>query len=237
MFKALNVLCVDTSTEACSVAVLRQTENDQIVNDIFMFAPREHTQKILPAVKDVLEKAKLSLPEIDVIAYGRGPGSFTGVRVGISIAQGLAYGIEKPMVGVSTLQAMAQEAYIKLKFTDVYAAIDARMGEVYFAHYQLDDNLMTLVGEEVVIKPADLLALEMDIKEHAALVGTGWDAYPELITHFKGTIKLDINFPSSKYMLEQVVHCTENDATVNPELATPVYLRDKVTWKKLPGRE
>jgi len=237
MFKALNVLCVDTSTEACSVAVLHQTENDKIVNDIFMFAPREHTQKILPAVKDILEKAALSLPEIDVVAYGRGPGSFTGVRVGISIAQGLAYGIEKPMVGVSTLQAMAQEAYIKLKFTDVYAAIDARMGEVYFAHYQLDDNLMTLVGEEVVIKPADLLALEMDVKEHAVLVGTGWDTYPELITHFKGTIKLDINLPSSKYMLDQVVHCVENDATVNPELATPVYLRDKVTWKKLPGRE
>ncbi|MCW8994406.1 MAG: tRNA (adenosine(37)-N6)-threonylcarbamoyltransferase complex dimerization subunit type 1 TsaB [Psychromonas sp.] len=237
MSKALNVLCVDTSTEACSVAVLCSTDTEQMISEHFMLAPREHTQKILPAVEKVLHKAGLTLSEIDVVAYGRGPGSFTGVRIGISIAQGLAYGIEKPMVGVSTLQAMAQQAYKTEQLSDVYAAIDARMGEVYFAHYQLENDLMVLVNEEVVIKPADLLALELKVEKNAGLVGSGWAAYPELIEYFKDAVKLDIEFPSSTYMLDQVVSCVKSGTAVAPELATPVYLRDKVTWKKLPGRE
>ena len=237
MSQALNVLCVDTSTEACSVAVLCATDTNQVISDHFMLAPREHTQEILPRVEEVLQQSGLTLSEIDVVAYGRGPGSFTGVRIGISIAQGLAYGIDKPMVGISTLQAMAQQAYKTEQLTDVYAAIDARMGEVYFAHYRLENNLMVLVNEEVVIKPADLLALKLKVEENAALVGTGWAIYPELVEYFKDSAKLDIEFPSSKYMLDQVVNCVKNGETVAPELATPVYLRDKVTWKKLPGRE
>lgn len=233
----LNVLCVDTSTEACSVAVLCQNEKQQVVTDQFMFAPREHTTKILPTVQAVLQQADLKLADIDVVAYGRGPGSFTGVRIGISIAQGLAYGIEKPMVGVSTLQAMAQQAYKEEQVSDVYAAIDARMGEVYFAHYQLHNELMVLVEQEVVIKPDALLALALDVAKNSVLVGSGWGAYPQLIEYFNISKKLDIEFPSAKHMLDQVVYCIEHSLTVLPELATPVYLRDKVTWKKLPGRE
>ncbi|WP_019615519.1 tRNA (adenosine(37)-N6)-threonylcarbamoyltransferase complex dimerization subunit type 1 TsaB [Psychromonas ossibalaenae] len=238
MSNKLNVLCVDTSTEACSVAVLCQSEEkQQVISDHFMLAPREHTKKILPTVEQVLQQAGLTLPEIDILAYGRGPGSFTGVRIGISIAQGLAFGIEKKMVGVSTLQAMAQQAFKTQQAADVYAAIDARMGEVYFAHYQLKDELMVLVNEEVVVKPVDLLALELDVAADSVLVGSGWGAYPELAEYFKNALKLDIEFPSAKYMLDEVVSCVEKSLAVLPELAAPVYLRDKVTWKKLPGRE
>jgi tRNA threonylcarbamoyladenosine biosynthesis protein TsaB len=236
MLQKLNILCVDTSTEACSVAVLKQNDKQSALFDTFMFAPREHTMKILLTVESVLAQANLSVSDIDIVAYGRGPGSFTGVRIGISIAQGLAFGIEKPMVGVSTLQAMAQQAYKTKEISNVYAAIDARMGEVYFAHYQLIDDLMTLVGEEVVIKPDDLLALEITIIENSALVGSGWQAYPELLDYFNRSTLLDIEFPSSKYMLEQVCYDVSQGLAVQPELATPVYLRDKVTWKKLPGR-
>ena len=237
MSTKLNILCVDTSTEACSVAVLKQDDNEQVIKDNFMFAPREHTTKILPTVASVLEEAGLTINDIDVVAYGRGPGSFTGVRIGISIAQGLAFGIEKNMVGVSTLQAMAQQAYKIDNVSNVYAAIDARMGEVYYAHYQLIDGLMTLIGDEMVIKPSDLLALEVNIIENSALVGTGWQAYPEILDYFNSSPLLEIEFPSSRYMLEQVVNDVKQGLAVPPELATPVYLRDKVTWKKLPGRE
>jgi len=237
MSTKLNILCVDTSTEACSVAVLKQNEIEAVIKDSFLFAPREHTTKILPTVESVLAETGLSIGDIDVVAYGRGPGSFTGVRIGISIAQGLAFGIEKPMVGVSTLQAMAQQAYKTQQVSNVYAAIDARMGEVYYAHYQLDGELMTLQKEEVVIKPADLLALELPVIENSVLVGTGWQAYPELLTYFKNATLLNIEFPASRYMLDQVVNDVQAGLAVVPELATPVYLRDKVTWKKLPGRE
>lgn len=237
MSKALNVLCIDTSTEACSVAVLCRADKEQVISSQFMLAPREHTAKILPTVEQVLAQSGLQLSNIDVVAYGRGPGSFTGVRIGISIAQGLAYGIEKEMVGVSTLQAMAQQAFKTQQVTDVYAAIDARMGEVYFAHYQLDNQLMVLINKEAVIKPADLLARELAVIKNAALVGSAWAVYPELVEYFSEAKKLDIDFPSAKYMLDQVVSCIDNSLTVLPELATPVYLRDTVTWKKLPGRE
>jgi len=237
MSKKLNILCVDTSTEACSVAVLKQNDIEQVIKDSFMFAPREHTTKILPTVESVLEEVQLNIKDIDVVAYGRGPGSFTGVRIGISIAQGLAFGIEKPMVGVSTLQAMAQQAYKTENVSDVYAAIDARMGEVYYGHYQLNGDLMTLQGEEVVIKPEDLLAQQLTVVEGASLVGSGWKAYPALLEYFNSATLLEIEFPSSRYMLDQVMNDVQQGLAVEPELATPVYLRDKVTWKKLPGRE
>lgn len=237
MFKKLNVLCVDTSTEACSVAVLCQTATGQVISDQFMLAPREHTTKILPTVDQVLASAGLNLSMMDFIAYGRGPGSFTGVRIGISIAQGLAFGSEKNMVGVSTLQAMAQQAFKLKAAQDVYAAIDARMGEVYFAHYTLTDNLMILVDEEVVIKPADLMARQENIVVNSVLVGSGWAAYPELTEHFKAAEKSDIEFPSARFMLDEVINSIDKSLDILPELATPVYLRDKVTWKKLPGRE
>lgn len=237
MSTKLNILCVDTSTEACSVAVLQHSETDQVINEQFMLAPREHTTKILPTVEAVLAEAGVALSDIDIVAYGRGPGSFTGVRIGISIAQGLAFGIEKPMVGVSTLHAMAQQAYKTHNISDVYAAIDARMGEIYFAHYQLVGNLMTLVNEEVVIKPDLLLASQLSVVKNAALVGSGWQVYPELLAYFKSATLLDIEFPSARYMLEQVVENVKQGLTVLPENALPVYLRDKVTWKKLPGRE
>lgn len=231
---SLNILCVDTSTEACSVAILKKTSE---IVDQFMLAPREHTLKILPTVEAVLKEAQLSLKEIDYVAYGRGPGSFTGVRIGISIAQGLAFGIEKKMVGVSTLQAMAQEAVELNKASDVYSAIDARMGEVYFAHYTNKNNLMTLVDEEVVIKPEALIEKMISFNEEAVLVGSAWATFPELKAHFAKLQQLSIEFPSSKFMMAQAVDLIENDKTVEAEFATPVYLRDKVTWKKLPGRE
>lgn len=237
MLEALNILCVDTSTEACSVAVMQVGNGKVNINDQFMLAPREHTSKILPTVEQVLQASDLALSDINVIAYGQGPGSFTGVRIGISIAQGLAYGIEKNMVGISTLQAMAQQAFIVQQVTDVYAAIDARMGEIYFAHYTLQAGLMTLVEPEVVIKPADLLAQQLSVISNAGLVGSAWSAYPELEEYFKVAKQTNIEFPNAKFMLDQILYCIDNDLTVLPENAVPVYLRDKVTWKKLPGRE
>lgn len=121
----MRILAIDTATEACSVALW----NDGTVNAHFELCPREHTQRILPMVQDILTTSGTSLTDINALAYGRGPGSFTGVRIGIGIAQGLALGAELPMIGVSTLMTMAQGAWRKNGATRVLAAIDARMGK------------------------------------------------------------------------------------------------------------
>ena len=125
----MRILAIDTATEACSVALW----NDGTIKAHFELCPREHTQRILPMVEEILAAGDLTLTDIDALAFGRGPGSFTGVRIGIGIAQGLALGANLPMIGVSTLATMAQGAWRKNGATRVLAAIDARMGEVYWA--------------------------------------------------------------------------------------------------------
>lgn len=238
MSSPFNILCLDSSTEACSVAVLRKNKTTY---QRFMFAPREHTQKILPTVDEVIKEAQLTLSDIDVIAYGQGPGSFTGVRIGISIAQGLAFGLDKKMVGVSTLQAMAQEAFETLNHESVYCAIDARMGEVYYAHYVNHEGIMLLQEPEIVITPARLIAqlstLGNKRSNNTALVGTGWEAYPELMPSFEHAHTTNVLYPNALYMLAEATRLINAEAAVAPEMAKPVYLRDTVTWKKLPGRE
>lgn len=233
---SLTILSLDSSTEACSIALLAE---DGKVHQRFMLAPREHTQKILPTVNEVVKEAGLNLSDIDAIVYGQGPGSFTGVRIGISIAQGLAFGLEIKMVGVSTLQAMAQQALNTNGTESVYAAIDARMGEVYFAHYKNEAGLMILQGKEIVIKPVDLIANvnSTDIVDNSVLVGTGWEAYPILQEYFANCSLSDIIYPNAVNMLKAGKLLIEQNDAVEPELAVPVYLRDTVTWKKLPGRE
>jgi len=232
----LTILSLDSSTEACSIALLAKGEK---THQRFMLAPREHTQKILPTVNEVVEAAGLNLSDIDAIVYGQGPGSFTGVRIGISIAQGLAFGLDIKMVGVSTLQAMAQQAFETHGTQSVYAAIDARMGEVYFAHYKNEDGLMRLQGTEVVIKPEELIASFENTPriDDSDLVGTGWEAYPALQEYFANCSLSDIIYPNAANMLKAGKLLIEQNSAVEPELAVPVYLRDTVTWKKLPGRE
>ncbi|MDI9229458.1 tRNA (adenosine(37)-N6)-threonylcarbamoyltransferase complex dimerization subunit type 1 TsaB, partial [Serratia bockelmannii] len=130
------ILALDTATEACSAALL----NQQQIYARFEIAPRDHTQRILPLVQELLQVQQLELTALDALAFGRGPGSFTGVRIGIGIAQGLALGANLPMIGVSSLATMAQGAWRLTGATRVLAAIDARMGEVYWAEYQRDAN-------------------------------------------------------------------------------------------------
>ncbi|RJG42515.1 tRNA (adenosine(37)-N6)-threonylcarbamoyltransferase complex dimerization subunit type 1 TsaB [Motilimonas pumila] len=227
-------LAVDTSTEGCSVAV--ESADKRYAN--FQFSPREHTQRILPMVDEVLASAKLTLSDCDALVYGQGPGSFTGVRIGIGIAQGLAFGAELPMIGVSTLQAMAQQAREQQGATSVLAAIDARMGEVYFGHYQdHGDGIMTLVGQEHVLTPEGVCEMYANLAPAMTAVGTGWQAYPALLDHFAITEDVVVEFPAAEFMLPFAKNCWQRGETVSADKAQAIYLRDKVTWKKLPGRE
>lgn len=230
----LKILAVDTATEACSAALL---VGDKLFSR-WEEAPRDHTRKILPMVQAVLEDAGISLSDLDAIAFGRGPGSFTGVRIGISVAQGLAFGAGVPLIGISTLAAMAQGAYRLDGAEQVLTAIDARMNEVYFGRYELIDGRMQLVGDEVVSEPAALVDVRGKLAGPVTCVGTGFETYGETLSGLADELaESQVRFPAAEDMLPLARAAWLAGEAVPVEKATPVYLRDKVTWKKLPGRE
>lgn len=232
----MRILAIDTATEACSAALWNNGE----ICAHFELCPREHTQRILPVVQDILTQSAITLTALDALAFGRGPGSFTGVRIGIGIAQGLALGAGLPMIGVSTLATMAQGAFRKSGATHVLAAIDARMGEVYWAEYVRDEQGVWQGEEsEAVLKPEAVKERLMNLSGEWVTVGTGWPAWPELAAG-AGHLTLadgEVLLPEAEDMLPIAAYLLEQGKTVAVENAEPKYLRNEVAWKKLPGRE
>lgn len=229
------ILALDTATEACSAALL----NQQQIDARFEIAPRDHTQRILPLVQELLQAQSLALDALDALAFGRGPGSFTGVRIGIGIAQGLALGANLPMIGVSSLATMAQGAWRLTGATRVLAAIDARMGEVYWAEYQRDEQGEWQGAEsEAVLKPEAAQARIAQLSGEWATVGTGWQAYPQLLAGTSGAqlLTTTVTLPAAEDMLPLALSAWQRGDSVAVENAEPVYLRNEVAWKKLPGR-
>ncbi|WP_075181963.1 tRNA (adenosine(37)-N6)-threonylcarbamoyltransferase complex dimerization subunit type 1 TsaB [Pantoea sp. 1.19] len=229
------ILALDTATEACSVALAC----DNVMDAQFEPCQREHTQRILPMIDALLMRHGVTLSQLDLLAYGRGPGSFTGVRIGIGIAQGLALGANLPMAGVSTLMTMAESAWRLHGATRVLAAIDARMGEVYWAEYQRD-----AAGEwqgettEAVLKPEAALARMAALEGGWATVGTGWAAWPQLAAESALALTAtDVTLPTAQDMLPLARQAWQRRAILPVEQAEPTYLRNEVAWKKLPGRE
>ncbi len=229
--KPATLLIIDTSTEACSVAVVK---NDEIFfkQDV---TPRSHTKMVLPMVDMLLTDASLSINDMDAIAWGRGPGSFTGVRIGTGIMQGLALGANKPVIGISTLAAMAQQAIDELNAQQVIAAIDARMGEVYWGVFSNVNGLATLIDVEMVVKPEIINRNILNDNPYIG-VGTAWETYPALIELGDINIAESILYPSSKAMAPLALNAWSNGEVMDVDEASPVYVRDTVTWQKLPGR-
>lgn len=229
------ILALDTSTENCSVALTvgNQTYTRSEVS------PRGHTTKILPMVDEVLKEAGLKLHDLDALAFGRGPGSFTGVRIGVGIAQGLAFGADLPMIGVSTLAAMAQSGYRKHAMEHAACAIDARMNEVYWGRFARQDNGdWEVVDQECVIPPKELLDKVQADEWTWSLAGTGWDSYQTELSELAiQTKQSDVLYPEAEDIAFLAQFQFEKGNMTVAEEASPVYLRDKVTWKKLPGRE
>ncbi|NMH61335.1 tRNA (adenosine(37)-N6)-threonylcarbamoyltransferase complex dimerization subunit type 1 TsaB [Alteromonas ponticola] len=227
----MKILAIDTATEACSVAL---SDDDKVIAR-FELCPQQHSQRLLPMVDEILKDAGISLKALDVLAFGRGPGSFTGVRIATGMVQGLAFGANLPVAGISTLAAMAQQCFRQTDTKTCACAIDARMGEVYFAIYQQRDNGMAELVSEQVCSPEKAAELLGDLS--FTPVGTGWQAYPALQEKLAATTVVDILYPAAEFMLELAENALANNSVMAADKVSPVYLRDKVTWKKLPGRE
>ena len=224
----MKLLALDTSTEACSAALYIDGE----ITQHYQIAPREHTHLILGMIESLLQDAGLKSSEIDLIAFGRGPGSFMGVRVAAGVVQGIAFAHSIPVVPVSTLAAMAWVAMDETGETQVLAAIDARMKEVYWGAFQKNEaGKIVLLGDECVVAPE-----KAPIPEQGQWVtaGTGWASYGEIM---KPTLadrcisSLDECFPSAKAIATLAIDSYENGGAVSAAEAVPVYLRDNVASK------
>jgi tRNA threonylcarbamoyladenosine biosynthesis protein TsaB len=219
----MNLLAIETATECCSAALLcgdALLERSEI-------APRRHAELILPMIESLLDEAGLARAQIDGIAVGRGPGAFTGVRLAVSVAQGLALGLDVPVVPVSSLAALAQDA--PDAGATVLAVIDARMGEVYAGAYTRGaDGLVAAIGDESVAT-ADAVALPRSTQW--CIVGSGWDAYRDALAARLGVAPIfadGARFPQARAIACLAAPQFAAGAGVAPEHALPVYLRDKV---------
>jgi len=169
----MRIIALDASTEQCAVAL----GGGASWRERAEMAGQRHSELLLPMVQELLAEEGLALAEIDGFAFGAGPGSFTGLRIACGVAQGLALGTGKPVVGVPTLEAMAEVARLRYGATRVAAALDARMHEAYLAAYELDGARWRTVLEPMAVKPA---AAPLPPGEGWLGAGPGFAAYPEL---------------------------------------------------------
>jgi len=222
----MRILALDTSTEACSVALLEGTRCVTRYEE----PGRGHAERILPMIDAVLAEAGIKLGAIDGVAVGRGPGAFTGVRIAISVAQGLAFGAGKRVAPISDLAALAQRAVDAHGAALVVASIDARMGEVYWGWYERgEDGLVSLVDEEHV-SAAEKVRFPAGGEWHGA--GSGWkvDALTRRAQSMGGASERlhGSLFPRAEEIARLAVPQFSAGLAVPAEQALPVYLRDQV---------
>lgn len=219
----MKLLAFETATEACSVALWIDGE----VLERFELAPRRHAELVLPWAQQLLADAGIAKSQLDAIAVGRGPGAFTGVRLAIAIAQGIALGLDKPVLPISTLAALALPA----AGDRVIAAIDARMGEVYMAAFVRDgDGLASCMGE-TVIDPAQALVPELDDGVPWQGVGTGFAAADGALLARLGTQVAAVDasaLPHAGDVARLAAQAFARGEAVAPERAEPAYLRNNV---------
>jgi len=219
----MKLLALDTSTEACSVAIWI----DGQVHERFDLG-QHHSELILARVQQVLAETGVTLKQLDAVAFSRGPGSFTSLRIGTGVVQGLAFGANLPVVAVSSLAVLAQGVDVP----KVLAAFDARMNQVYWGAFARNEKgLMELQGEEIVVAPAAVPPPEGSGWVGA---GSGWDQYAAVLTaHLSDRVSAwhEQVFPKARYVAELGLESLKAGQTVTAEHALPIYVRDEVAAK------
>lgn len=220
----MKILAIDTSTESCSAALYC----DGDISGRNELAPRRHAELILPMVDQLLAETQITLKNLDALAFGRGPGSFTGVRIAAGVIQGLAFALDLPVVTVSSLAALAQGAMEKS--TTLFSAIDARMSEIYWGVFTTGKkNIVSPLGEEQVMKPG-LVEIPVDVRCFG--IGSGFNRYPDILRRKLGACLSGFDgnrYPIAADMIPLALRDYESGLAVSAEHALPVYLRDEVT--------
>ena len=219
----MNLLAIDTSTEAQVIGLVANEKHF----GRFELVGRGHSQKILPGILSILEEAGVRQSDLDGIIYGRGPGSFTGLRISVGVVQGLGFGLNIPVVGVSTLACLAQGMWRQQGAADIVVALIARNHEVYFGSYTIKDGIAVVQGEEGVFDAAKVPAQSFTT---CMGVGSGWVFRDELESALgarAGVVVMDA-LPQPEDLLLLGEHYFKAGLMVSAMHARPEYLREKV---------
>lgn len=250
------ILVIETSQDVCAAA-LRSKKGVQVRSQN---AARQHARLLLPMIQELIAECNLELNDLDAIAFGRGPGSFTGVRIAVSVAQGLAFGVQCPLIPMSSLEILARSAAVyfgeQAKQSTIMINQDARMGEVYAAAYRWEGSSTHAVIEDCLLSPESLIRRviesEAAAKEETKDKTSAWlfagDALPQLSLAAQSLGHADLaarwsDENCSHAQVEANAHCAmdiaeaiwQKDGAIPAEQAAPVYLRGADAWKKSAG--
>tara|TARA_Y100001936_G_scaffold94253_2_gene92789 strand:- start:21455 stop:22126 length:672 start_codon:yes stop_codon:yes gene_type:complete len=220
----LKILAFDTSTNYCSISIL--IDGKTLSQNIHV--EQRHSEFLLPGLHKLLAESELTLVQLDGIAFGAGPGSFTGLRIACGVAQGLAFGADLPVIGISTLEALAQQ----VGTGHVVTAIDARMGEIYHAAYAKSIDDWENVSAPVLCSPKYAPKIP---ENNWVGCGSGFDIYhDELRRHYRKSINnFEIGFiPNARDIAQLAEYRFPQGLWVNPIEATPIYIRNKIALKE-----
>lgn len=215
------LLAIESSTDACSVALCCNT----MIQETFVIKPREHNTIMLPMIQELLQSSRLTCADLDAIAFGAGPGSFTGLRLSAGIAQGLAYAAQKPVIPISSLAALALSVGEKINNPSpltILVALDARMQDIYFGAYRYEHGNLLALCEDALLSTTNLAE---KIKKYTDTgdvlkVGGGW-VETSLHAH-----------PHAKAVLTLAQADFQAGKLLSAEQALPSYLRDTISWQK-----
>lgn len=229
-FSAPSILALETATEFCSVALCHAGQQWQET----LHAGQQHSEMLLPMIKRILLQADIGLSNLDAIAFGAGPGSFTGLRIACGVTQGLAFAHDLPVLPVPSLEALALGNQ-----GSVLCAIDARMNEVYVAHYAVSEKQTDCLQMAQVLKPQAVMeqfeALSFDV-----LAGNAWERFPALAqwatTHAR-SVRSDLQPNAQQVLALAQLQLTQGKA-LPAEAVSPVYVRNRIaltTAERLAG--
>ncbi|MBK5967891.1 MULTISPECIES: tRNA (adenosine(37)-N6)-threonylcarbamoyltransferase complex dimerization subunit type 1 TsaB [Thiorhodovibrio] len=230
----MKILALETSGVFCSAALLC----DGDVLGLHEEAPRRHGERLLPMMEEVLARGGVRLKQLDAIAFGRGPGSFTGVRIAAAVAQGVAFGAGVPLVGISTLAALAHAGWRQHGHTTVLAVIDARIGELYWGLFEIAGQGRASALQPEQVSAAERVDVTAGLRAFDRLldfgVGNGWSLYRDALIARTGLgddrIDADLSCTAAD-IAELAASAVASGETVPPEQGLPVYLRDQVATK------
>ena len=228
----MKLLALDTSSLGCSVAL----QVDDAVTSRHEEQAREHTRLLVPMIEEVLAEAGLATTDLDAIVLGNGPGSFIGMRIATSVAQGLAHGAGLRIVPVSSLLAVAAQVLESDGVDAVAVCQDAHMDEVYLGLYAAGrSGLPQLIGAERLHDQSAISELELEPGRFAA-AGFGWQRYPLLLESNRALIASvsSVAHPSARYLLATGRALAESGGGVDPQDVVPAYLRQTVAQPPRP---